>query len=164
MNDRVVVAELLVIGVSSVWLLLLLRQALREAREQASSGAGNRPQVVPSPSHDDKSNSVRVCGIWISEESVRLLISNLIANGRPEALHLAQDLALIVLMAREQDFTFSAGQRETLLEHIPEPVPIGLRSLRRKLFNDPEIAKHRQQKAAGEVTADNDHGRQDEQR
>jgi hypothetical protein len=97
---------------------------------------------------------VRVCGAWVSEDGVRLLISILIRDGSSEALERAQDLAFVFLMARDKDFTFTAGQREVLLAHIPKPVPTDLWSLHRALVNDSEITKPRQGPLTGEPPSD----------
>jgi len=154
MDDRVLLAELLVVAATSVW-LLLIGHALRPGRQKASSEIGNHQHAVPVPNNDVMSaDVVRVCGAWVPEDGVRLLISILIRDGSPEALQLAQDLARIFLMARDKDFIFTAGQREVLLAHIPEPLPTDLWSLHRALLNDPEITKRTQRPQTGEPRSD----------
>ena len=102
MDDRVVLAELLVVAAISVWLLFLIGHAFRQGRQNASSEMDDHVHAVPLPNNDVMSDDVRVCGAWVSEDGVRLLISILIRDGSSEALELAQDLAFVFLIARDK--------------------------------------------------------------
>jgi hypothetical protein len=131
-KSLLLLAAIILIGSVLGWTGVLIWRAL-EQRRSTEIGADSHEEV----------KFVRLAGCRVSDESIRLLINELVAQGSREAHETAQrissarvtglHLASAGLTGLETDLPLTPAQRNIVLNAIPDPTPEGLVHLRDSL-------------------------------
>ena len=124
-----------IISIGSVlgWIGVGIWGAIQDGREQ------RRLTEIRADSREE-AKFVRLSGCLVSDDNIRLLINELVAQGTHEAHETAQriasarlaglELASARLAGLEADLPLTPAQRNIVLNAIPDPTPAGLAHLR----------------------------------
>ena len=133
--DRSFFVLVAIVSIGSVlgWTGVLIWSAIEDGREQ------RRINDIRAERHDqadryDQADFVRLAGCPVSDDNVRSLINELVAEGTREAHEAAQRIAAVRLTNPEGDLSLSPAECSIVLNAIPDPTPAGLAHLRDALL------------------------------